>query len=42
MGKKVILGVLGALLTCAGGILTLLCEVTPSDSEKEIEKKEEV
>lgn len=40
MGKKVILGVIGALLTCAGGILTLLCEVTPTETEN-IEKKEE-
>lgn len=39
-GKKIVLGVVGALTTAAGAIMTLVSEVMP-DEEKEKEEDEE-
>ena len=34
-GKKIVLGVVGALATAAGAIMTLVSEVMPNEEEKE-------
>lgn len=39
-GKKIVLGVVGALATAAGAIMTLVSEVMPNEEEKKEEDEE--
>ena len=39
-GKKIVLGVVGALATAAGAIMTLVSEVMPNEEEEKEEDEE--